>query len=378
MTTHVPRTRTSTDLDASARRGGTGRNLAVLVGALAVTTSALLAACGDDQAPFEPDIDMNAIAGMLQEEVSYTVPGTGEARTLPVYIWYPTTDTEGTTANFNLISRDPNSLVDATLDAPSGPLPVMVWSHGGLGWGGQANGVLRQFVRNGWIVVALTHSGDTLFDRVDPLPPEFDIVRAHDVNTVIEYIADLPAGHRLEGHLMTDRFFLVGHSVGGESMWLHSGVTLDQSAIAAGCPDCTQGQLDAFALFTSNPRVAAVAPLAGELSRGVLVSEPGFATTRVPVLFMSGSNNWDGEPLFTLAAATPDLTWVELQGGCHESFTGTLPCDTLDNAESLPAVARLLLSFGEVHIRESNDANALGMADGTVPIADFMTFRGRP
>lgn len=337
----------------------------------------LLASCGDDSEPFAVDIDLDAVAGTVQEDITYTVPGTGEVRTLPVWIWYPTTDTSGELTRFSLIFSDANSFVDATLDTPSAPLPVVVWSHGYRGSGGQANIVYRQLVRNGWIVVGFDHTGNTLLD--DSLGPnaEFDAVRGHDVNAVIDHIANLPADHLLAGHLRTDQILLAGHSYGGQTAWFAGGAELDLAAVEAGCPTCTQGQLDAFRMYTPDPRIAAVAPLAGRVEDD-RVADSGFAST-LPILMMTGSEDWDGEPYFTRASTNgANVTWVELQGGCHESFTNTVPCTTLPNEDAVPAVATMLLAFGEVQIQGSTDANALGVLDGTVTVADFLTFSFSP
>ena len=47
-------------------------------------------------------------------------------------------------------------------------------------FGGGNHAVARQFVRNGWTVVAPVHTGNTTFDSIEPLPLDFEAVRADD------------------------------------------------------------------------------------------------------------------------------------------------------------------------------------------------------
>ena len=63
---------------------------------------------------------------------------------------------------------------------PRGQTPLMVFSHGHLVFGGGNHAVARQFVRNGWTVVAPVHTGNTTFDSIEPLPLDFEAVRADD------------------------------------------------------------------------------------------------------------------------------------------------------------------------------------------------------
>lgn len=346
-----------------------------LCGALALAAGA----CDDDSvtgtAP--PIIDLMATAGALQESTTYTVPGTGEERTLPLTIWYPTLDTSGTTTRFNPIQRDGLSFLNASVAAPRRPAPLMVYSHGDRAWGGSAHRLARQFVNNGWIVVAADHIGSTLLENYDPRPGEYEIVRAYDVQAVIDYMENLPPEHPLHGLVRTDEVYLTGHSYGGRTAWLSSGVTLDMDAIAADCAGCTQGQLDAFALYRPDERIIAIAPFAGDL-RTNRASAAGYATVEMPVLFMTGTNDGDGGmPMFERAALA-DVTWIQFQGGCHESFTGTLTCDTLDLDASVEATATYLIAFGEVHVRHSSNPAMQAIVDGTTEVASFATYQHSP
>lgn len=357
---------------ASARAAHLRSALRCLLGACVVVS-----ACSSTPADEPPAIDLGAVAGAMLESTSYTVPGTGEMRTLPLTIWYPTDDTSGETTRFNIFQRDELSYLDATVAEPSRPFPLFVYSHGDRAWGGSAHRLARQFAQNGWVVVAADHIGSTLLENLDPKPGEYEIVRAYDVQAVIDHMANLPAGHPLHGLVSTDEVYVGGHSYGGRTAWLGSGATLDMDAITAGCTGCTQAQLDAFAEFVPDERIAAVASFAGDLGTNRVAPE-GYASVDIPVLFMTGSNDSDGgRPMFERVTLA-DVIWLQFQGGCHESFTGTLGCPTLDLDASVEATATYLIAFGEVHVRHSNNPTMRAIIDGTTDLPDFVAYERTP
>ena len=93
-------------------------------------------------------------------EATYTVEGTGEERTIPVHVWYPTEDTSGETASYgeNIVYGlfdDAESWPGAALADPLGErYPVLVHSHGNKGFGGEAANTARHAARQGWVVIA--------------------------------------------------------------------------------------------------------------------------------------------------------------------------------------------------------------------------------
>lgn len=333
--------------------------------------------CSDASSDGPPAIDLGAVAGATLESTRYTVPGTGEVRTLPLTIWYPTEDTSGETTRFNVFQRDELSYLDASVAVPSRPYPLFVYSHGDRAWGGSAHRIARQFALNGWVVVAADHIGSTLLENLDPKPGEYEIVRAYDVQAVIDHMANLPSTHPLHGLVDTDEVYVGGHSYGGRTAWLGSGATLDMEAITAGCTGCSTAQLDAYAQFVPDERIAAVASFAGDLGLNRVAPE-GYASVDVPVLFMTGSNDGDGgRPMFDRVTLA-DVIWLQFQGGCHESFTGTLGCPTLDLDASVEATATYLIAFGDLHVRHSGSATMQAIIDGTTEVADFVAYERTP
>jgi predicted dienelactone hydrolase len=268
---------------------------------------------------------------------------------------------------------DANSFLDASVRVPRGQVPVMVYSHGDRAWGGSNFRLARQFIRNGWIVVAPDHTGNTALDNILPRPFEFDVVRAYDVRATIDFMANLPSDHPLAGRVDTSRVLVVGHSYGGHTAWIVGGPALDLTAIEARCaPDCVEAELDAYRMFEPDPRVVGVVAMDGGIGTNV-VADAGFADMIAPALFLSPANDAEDTALYNRSTAA-DVSWVQLDGACHESFTGTFNCDTLPLTTSLPVTHTYVIGFGIRHVLQSNDAALLSILDGTTEVDPTVTF----
>lgn len=345
---------------------------------LSLVTASVLPGCGGDGDPGVPvtmgvpDVPFGEDpppAGFQFHSTTYTVPGTGDERTIRLHLWYATTDEAGTGTRFNAISVDADSWTDATVRVPRGQAPVMIYSHGDRSWGGSNYRLARQFVRNGWIVISMDHTGNTALDNIVPRPFEFDVVRAYDVQATLDFIADLPAEHPLAGHVDTSRVLVAGHSYGGQTAWLVGGTELDMTAIEARCGldlTCGQAELDAYAMYEPDPRVVGVVPLDGGIG-DQLVADSGFAAMIAPVMFLTVDDDAGDQDLFDRSTGA-DVTWVTLAGACHESFTGTFPCDGLPLETSLPITATYAIAFGTRHVLQSDDPALLDLLDGTTEV----------
>jgi pimeloyl-ACP methyl ester carboxylesterase len=320
-----------------------------------------------------PDVDLQSVAGLQVHELTYTVPGLNIERTLEVRLWYATDDETGETAFFEPrvpIFSDEFAWTDATVLPPpaSTRAPLMVYSHGGRGFAGQISTVARQFVRNGWVVVAPSHPGQNLFDFQEILPYSFPAIRAYDTLAALDFMENLPAEHPLSGRVDTSRVLAMGHSYGGQNSWLLAGLPLDIEGITARCADgCTPEDIAAFEAFRPEPRVVAGVSLDNLIDPNLFLDE-SFAEMTTPMLHISGTEGNDGADIFR-RAADANMTWVSLIGGCHESTTGTLPCDTLDLAISLQATSVYTVAFATRHVLGSTDEAVLGILDGARPVS---------
>jgi predicted dienelactone hydrolase len=325
-------------------------------------------------APPAPDLD--ALAGTREWSTSWTVPWTGQERPITVHTWYPTDATEGEPVRWLDAFPDEHSLVNAPLRAGDCRLPVVVWSHGSQAWAGNGSDVMRQLARQGYLVVAPDHTGNTLTDNQDPKPASFPLLRAGDVVAALDALEDLPTSDPLAARLDTSSVLVTGHSYGGQTSWLFSGPTFDPIAIDQRCqdasPPCDAEERAAFDALPGDPRVVAVAPLAGDV--GVdLAADSGWSTMHGPVLYMTGTLDFDGGPMFQRASEGA-VTWAEVDGACHESFTSTaLGCDGLPKDEGLTLVARWIQAFAAWTLLGSDEPDVVGVLDGSSPVSDRVT-----
>lgn len=324
-----------------------------------------------------PTIDIEgAVAGTRSAQTAYTVPWTGEARELAVHTWYATDDAEGTGARWLDLFDDANSWVDAGYAPPEeGCLaPLVVYSHGSQAWAGNGSPVIRQLVNAGWVAAAPDHTDNLLTQNQDPKPESFPLLRALDVTATIDWIEGLPEDDPLHGRVDTSRVLLFGHSYGGQTSWIHGGPTFDPALIAARCEGsavgCTPEEEAAFADPVADPRIVAVGPLDGSLGTD-LVADAGWATLDRPVLYMTGSGG-EGEAAAFARASTGDVTWVDLLGACHESFTDSPVDCEVEKTHGLMITATYVANFGTHTVLDSDDADVLAVLDGTTVVSDIV------
>lgn len=301
------------------------------------------AACVDDA----PGLAAPVAAGMHTDTLDVPLPTTTTPRPVPVHLWYPTAATTGTGAVHLGLVPDADSLVGAPPTAPPAGCrrPLVVYSHGYQAWGGNATALLRAFVARGYIAAAPDHTGNTLTDNVEPKEPTWPLSRLADIRATLDHLAALPAGHPLAGHVDPSRVLVLGHSMGGQTAWLLSGVSFDAAAVDAACAErgCTADERAAFDAAPGDARVVGIVPLAGDAGR--LVADASLAALPVPALYVTGTADFDGAPMVARTAGA-DVTWAEVEGGCHESFTSSpVACSTLPAADAFTITATLAQAF---------------------------------
>jgi len=335
----------------------------------------LLTACGDKAAddtantidPLSLSVtgDGPMSVGYRLVEQTWIEP-TGESLTVPISIWYPTTQTSGEAPWYFDLVEDTEAILDAT---PADPLhdgghPVLIFSHGSFLYGGSSSFLARHFASHGWVVAAPDHIGNTLADYGDiPLP----IYYRRPLNDraavdAIEAQSDL-------GQAETSRFMLAGYSFGGYDTWGSIGGQLNRQTFQDQCDsdafsDCTEAQLSVLEAGFFDDRIVGAIVLAGA-GRFEYFTDGGLTDLGVPVMQMSGTEDHDDpQQMWDLSEGTA-LTWVSIESGCHEmfSFGG---CPDFDREAGYDLIESYTLAFARHHLLDDEGGEVTGLLDGSL------------
>lgn len=323
----------------------------------------------DDAGPYQ--------AGYRSWDVIYD-PGLGEGeRTVRMNLWYPTEATSGTLAVYTVGASEGDAFEDAEL-APSaygGSYPVHAHSHGHQGWGATSAFLPVHLASHGWITVAPDHTDNTLLDNVDPRPTDIYIHRPLDISAVLDALeSDAILGEQAD----TTAVLLSGHSFGTITTWASGGAALDVDSIMARCEStelpCTEAERAALSSERADPRIAALIPLAGSYDPDWFGAE-GYQSVQGPVLHMGGTMDDRGQAEQYEALTGIDYAWLELQGGCHTSFS-LGACSTLETQLGYHLIQTYALAFGRAHILGDDDPTVTGLLDGSLTLAPEGVYRG--
>ena len=293
-------------------------------------------------------------------ELSYRRPDIDELRRVSVNVWYPSLETEGAPAAYLGTFLDAEVMTDAAPadSAYAEGYPVHVHSHGFQGFGGTSAFLMRHYASHGWLAVAPDHVDNTLLDHRDPLPTAHYFLKVLDVRASLDLLEALPDDDILAGRADTRRVVMSGHSFGTYACWAAGGASYDLDVIRQRCAEgalpsgsCTESELAVFESDTlADPRIVATIPMAGTIRSSWFGAE-GHRAVIAPVLSFTGSNDNPGQGLeqWERIGAELELSWVEIEGGCHQSFA-LGGCPTLGNAEGFAIVNTYALAFGRAHV----------------------------
>ena len=309
--------------------------------------------------------------GMRTVEVTYTAADDAP-RTIPVTIWYPTEDetSEAEELTYGCGVRARDVLPDATPAAPilDAGAPVVAYSHGHQGWagGGSSSFAMRHLASHGWVAVAPDHVGNMLCDNEEPGAQGHWYQRPHDIQAGIDWLADLDASDPLSGLADTSQYLMTGHSRGGTTVWSILGATFQSDLQAAWCDECSDAQLSEFTDGIADPRAVSGALLASGVREAFFGDEAeGVDSTSAPLFLFTGSEDGDGgEGAWSYLDGRADTLWVQLAGGCHETFAAGL-CGSLDKDDGYDAVSAHLLAWGRRTLLDDDSQAVTDLLDGT-------------
>jgi predicted dienelactone hydrolase len=239
---------------------------------------------------------------------------------------------------------------------------------------------MRHFATHGWLVAAPDHKDNTLAGAVDPLPTKHYFERPLDIRATIDALQALPASDALAGKLDTQRVVLSGHSFGCYTTWASAGASYDIESVRAACEAgefpakvCTEDEIAAFETDLSDPRVAAILPMAGAANK-TFFGEDGVNAVGMPVLFLTGGDDDVGGAALFDAISGVDMTWIDIAGGCHQLF-GFGNCTGISDEVGFPIVNAYALAFARRHLLADDDPVVASILDGSHEISPKVTFK---
>jgi len=255
-------------------------------------------------------------------------------KALEVAIWYPS-DAPNTTQTLGLFTQ--SVAVGGAIAGARHPLIVM--SHGTLGWAGGHYDTALALAEAGFIVAAVTHTGDNYKDPSYAFTWRNLTDRPRHIVRTIDYLLASWSGR---DHIDPARVGMFGHSAGGLTGLLVGGGSLDLDRVVAFCPAhpetwvCRQVQQRGLAaqglpatplVWVHDPR-AKVAVLAAP-AVGYGFAPEGLAAVRLPIQLWRASEDdivddaSNTAPLRQLLPVKPDEQLV--QGGGHFAFLAPAP-----------------------------------------------------
>lgn len=310
----------------------------------------------------------------------------GEAqRSLRLSIWYPTTATSGAPVKYLGLER---AQVHGGAPLTGEDLPVMIYSHGHLGFAEGTGWLSEWFASHGFVVVAPDHTGDTFENLVDPLTTELFLLRPLDIIATLDWLEALPETDPLHGKL-SGEIILSGHSFGGYTAFAVAGAEYvdperceTKTELERWCSTMTEARAGRFRAGFRDERVAAFVALAPG-SNDVLGPE-GVAAIDRPVLLATGGldQQVEGEA-FWPELSGEDHRWLSIPRAGHHTFSVT--CDVLPgfgrddgcggDALALPEAYALIsahvLAFARLHLFGDEEVRAI--VDGTRSLSPELT-----
>ncbi len=340
-------------------------------------------------APTEPGPH---VVGYRKLTVRYDPLGDADERELDLAIWYPASEETGRSPLYFDLFRQPGVHVDAPLIAGD-DFPILLYSHGHLGFAEVSSFLTEFFASHGWVVAAPDHTGNTSETISTPRVTAIYHDRPTDISAVLDALYALDGGDPLADAL-SENVVVSGHSFGGYTALALAGASYDIDTIAPNCADesdtsefCSEMDSAAEAIFRAglgDERIdAAIAMAAGDYR----LFASGVAAVDIPVLHLTGALDesttraGDGDPIW-LALDGEDDVRVDFATGAHHTFADT--CDLglelgdgcgpgfVPWQEAQPAINAYALAFARRHAQGIASAAAL-FEEGAAPLHEDIT-----
>ena len=314
-------------------------------------------------------------------DATYQPAGRPE-RATDMHVWYPTEAVHDDTTEWPTYLRlvdDRDAIIDAAPAAPVPPAgyPVMLYSHGSLGFPQDIYKLAGYMASHGWMTVAVGHPPNRMSDGQSNMPLTHWHDRAQDLTTALDLVEALAEDGPLHGLASLENVLVFGHSRGAYGSWAVAGATYDVAGIREQCAnddfrgDCSETDIVRFGEGFGDDRIAGILPTAGDGHPNFFAGVGGMNDVEVPILMISAELDTSLSGLFESLDENLDLTWVELAEGCHTLFT--LGCDPTQDELGFPNVAALSLAFGRRVVLGDQSEETVGMLDGSIALSDRVT-----
>jgi len=211
-----------------------------------------------------PEADSGPVDGVVG--VTFLEVDGPRGRTLPAAIWYPTApDATGQPYVYKgIFSR---LGVENAPFQPGGPYPLVLFSHGNASAKEQSVFFTEELARNGYVVMAIDHTGNSFFDDNQAILPIMNQLRPQDLTAAIDRLSDPQNGDPAWFATQIDfsRVAATGHSRGAYTALALAGAALTPSTAyrvyCASNPDegtCEQYPPDAEFHTFRDERISAV------------------------------------------------------------------------------------------------------------------------
>ena len=273
------------------------------------------------------------VVGYRKMTVEYLPEGENAVRELDVALWYPASEQTGREPLYFDLFRQPGVHVDAPL-IEAQDFPILLYSHGHLGFAEVSSFLTEFFASHGWVVAAPDHLGNTSETVAIPRVTSIYHYRPEDMSAVLDALYATEDDDPLAGRL-SSQVVVSGHSFGGYTALGLSGARYAIDDIAPQCENgtdmsefCSEMDDAAIARFRAglhDDRIdAAIVMAAGDYR----LFGSGLEDVNIPVLHFTSAlderttREQDGDPIWE-ALDGPDDLRIDFSTGGHHTFADT-------------------------------------------------------